>query len=102
MLVKNINNVFCKIVLGDVWKVRRKLIQCTFNQRILQNFVDIFQKHSLMLTKKLEKEIDGKEISINRYLSISTFGIIRGKWDCNETGYLNDFFIAMSFTMRSV
>ncbi|XP_051165324.1 cytochrome P450 4g15-like isoform X1 [Leptopilina boulardi] len=61
---------------ADIWRVHRKLIQPTFNQRILNSFVEIFQKNSVILNEEFEKIVNGEEFTILNYLSNTLLSII--------------------------
>ncbi|XP_043481287.1 uncharacterized protein LOC122510583 [Leptopilina heterotoma] len=68
---------FAKPWLGDglvtaeyeIWRKHRKIIQPTFNQKILQTFFSIFQKNSLLLIKELESKINGSEFEISPHIA---------------------------------
>ncbi|XP_063968942.1 cytochrome P450 4V2-like isoform X1 [Lytechinus pictus] len=46
---------------GQKWFHRRKLLTPTFHFSILQNFMDVFNEQSVILTKKIEKFADQSE-----------------------------------------
>ena len=50
-----------------------------FNPKILQSFVDIFEKHSMILSQELAKEVDGKEFDVFKHVSVCTLNTICGK-----------------------
>ncbi|XP_043481155.1 cytochrome P450 4C1-like isoform X2 [Leptopilina heterotoma] len=52
-----------------IWRNHRKMIQPTFNQKILQSFISIFQRNSILLTKTFEKEINGPEFEISPHVA---------------------------------
>ncbi|XP_012281037.1 cytochrome P450 4C1 [Orussus abietinus] len=58
------------------WRIHRKLIMPTFNQKILESFVDIFANQSMIMVREMEVEVDGKEFGIFKYVSLCTLDII--------------------------
>uniref|UniRef100_A0A146LUW8 Cytochrome P450 4g15 n=1 Tax=Lygus hesperus TaxID=30085 RepID=A0A146LUW8_LYGHE len=59
------------ITTGEKWKLHRKLIAPSFHLNILKSFLGVFNKNSLDVVKKLEKE-DGKEFDCHDYMSEAT------------------------------
>ncbi|KAF5304212.1 hypothetical protein FQR65_LT08019 [Abscondita terminalis] len=57
------------------WKIRRKSIMPTFNQKILDSFVPVFVEQSNILIERLEKEVGEKEFDIFFYMSRCTLDI---------------------------
>ncbi|KAH8416603.1 hypothetical protein KR222_010998 [Zaprionus bogoriensis] len=45
---------------GQKWHVRRKILTPTFHFKILEQFVDIFDRHSEVLVQRLQRHADGK------------------------------------------
>lgn len=63
------------------WRRNRKLIATTFNQRMLNSFMPIFEEQSLIFREKL-KEMEGKGIfDVNILLSRCHVDIICGNKD---------------------
>ncbi|RZB70358.1 p450 domain containing protein [Asbolus verrucosus] len=55
----------------EIWKFHRKAINHSFNENILNSYMEIFVKHAKILTNKLEKDfvgIRGSEIIGHRFL----------------------------------
>lgn len=50
-----------------------------FNQKILQSFVEIFEKHSMILVQELAKQVNGKEFDVFKHISVCTLNTICGK-----------------------
>lgn len=74
------------------WRVHRKLIMPTFNQRILSSFVEVFAIQSKIMVKQMEIELDGAEFDVFHYVSLCTLDIIcetamgvsvRAQTECN-------------------
>ncbi|XP_030752974.1 cytochrome P450 4C1-like isoform X3 [Sitophilus oryzae] len=57
------------------WKKHRKIIVPTFNQKILESFVEVFAEKSLILNEILDENV-GKELNILRVLSRCTLDIL--------------------------
>ncbi|CAH0548829.1 unnamed protein product [Brassicogethes aeneus] len=57
------------------WRKHRKLIRPTFNQRILDQFVEIFSEQCGVLMKCLGKEV-GKEVDLFHYLTKLTLDVL--------------------------
>ncbi|XP_031345339.1 cytochrome P450 4C1-like [Photinus pyralis] len=59
------------------WRSHRKTINPAFSQQILDSFVDIFVKHSQILVRKLEEEVDDqKTFDVHEHLSRCSLDII--------------------------
>ncbi|XP_033224632.1 cytochrome P450 4C1-like [Belonocnema kinseyi] len=58
------------------WRVHRRLIMPAFNQKILQSFIEIFEKHSMILVQELEKHVNGKEFDVFKHISVCTLNTI--------------------------
>jgi cytochrome P450 family 4 len=69
-----LNGLFCSE--GSVWKRHRKIVQSTFHNNVLRNFVDNFAKNSLILTERLETAADGQSFDIFRYIGDCTFDVL--------------------------
>ena len=50
-----------------------------FNPKILQSFIEIFEKHSTILTHELAAQVNGNEFDVFKYVSVCTFNIVCGK-----------------------
>ena len=59
--------------------MHRKLIQPTFNQKILQSFVETFQSQSIIFTKEIASNVDGKEFDVSEIVAFRTLNFICGK-----------------------
>ena len=76
--------VFLNFV-GEKWRNRRKILTPAFHFKILEDFIDVFVEQSLVLVKKLKREV-GNESGFNifPYVTLCTLDIICGKWfTCN-------------------
>lgn len=61
---------------GNVWRRHRKIVQSTFHNNVLKNFVDNFSKNSLILTERLKTVADGESFDIFRYIGDCTFDVL--------------------------
>jgi cytochrome P450 len=72
--------------VGEKWRSRRKILTPAFHFKILEDFIDVFLDQSLILVKKLKREI-GNESGFNifPYVTLCTLDIICGKsFICNS------------------
>jgi cytochrome P450 family 4 len=53
--------VFYKV---DIWRTRRKIINKSFNTKILNSYVDIFDKRARHLMRQFEEKCDGNYIDV--------------------------------------
>ena len=63
-----------------MWKVHRKLIQPTFNIKVLQSFFEIFRKHSEILIEEVMTKYRGNEFDVLEIMSDCTLNIICGNY----------------------
>lgn len=64
---------------GQKWFARRKVISSTFHFKILEQFVEVFDKHSEIFTKNLAK-LKGHEFDIFPLVALCALDIICGKF----------------------
>lgn len=65
---------------GKKWFARRKAITPTFHFKILDEFVEVFDKNSAILADKLKSKADGKTtINIMPEVCLAALDIIAGK-----------------------
>lgn len=68
-------NKFLCIVVGQKWRVHRKLIAPTFHLNVLKSFIDLFNANSRAVVEKMRKEGD-KEFDCHDYMSETTVEIL--------------------------
>jgi cytochrome P450 len=71
--------------VGEKWRSRRKILTPAFHFKILEDFIDVFQDQSLILVKKLKREV-GNESGFNifPYITLCALDIICGElFTCN-------------------
>jgi cytochrome P450 len=81
--------VVCLNSVGEKWRRRRKILTPAFHFKILEDFIDVFVDQSLILVKKLKREV-GNESGFNifPYVTLCTLDIICGKYfTCNARGF---------------
>ncbi|CAD7087170.1 unnamed protein product [Hermetia illucens] len=61
---------------GSKWHSRRKIITPAFHFKILEDFVEIFDRQSKILAKKLVKHADGKEFNIYPYVTLAALDVV--------------------------
>ncbi|CAL4117635.1 unnamed protein product, partial [Meganyctiphanes norvegica] len=61
---------------GTKWRSRRKLLTPTFHFKILEDFVEVFNRQSVKLVEKLHQESNGKPFDIFPYISRCALDII--------------------------
>lgn len=55
------------------------MIAPTFNQKVLDTFIPIFDKQSKILVKQLNKQIGSGEFEVHKYVSLCTLDMILGE-----------------------
>ena len=68
---------------GDKWRSRRKLLTPAFHFKILDNFVDVFNKQGRILCHLLDQQCQGGEsepISIHPLITRCSLDIICGSY----------------------
>ncbi|XP_025831452.1 cytochrome P450 4d2 isoform X2 [Agrilus planipennis] len=61
---------------GIHWKKHRKIITPAFHFKILENFIDVFEKNSNILIKTLENEVNSKSFDVYPYIKLMALDII--------------------------
>ena len=82
----------CKIlheIVGDKWKMRRRLLTPAFHFTILNVFIHVFNKQSRIMCQ-LFQENSAAEFDIIPYITNCTLDIICGKYNL---GFGNNFLI---------
>lgn len=65
---------------GSKWHKRRKIATPAFHFKILEQFIDTFERQSLILVKKLKEKADGSTaFDIFPYICLMALDIIAGK-----------------------
>lgn len=66
------------IATGKKWFARRKVITPTFHFKILEQFVEVFDKHSAIFVENLAK-FKGQELDVFPKITLCALDIISGK-----------------------
>uniref|UniRef100_A0A1A9WU68 Cytochrome P450 n=1 Tax=Glossina brevipalpis TaxID=37001 RepID=A0A1A9WU68_9MUSC len=61
---------------GRKWHSRRKILTPAFHFKILDDFIDVFNEQSLILTRKLEHEVGSEAFNIFPYVTLCTLDIV--------------------------
>ncbi|XP_023297259.2 cytochrome P450 4c3 [Lucilia cuprina] len=61
---------------GRKWHSRRKILTPAFHFKILEDFVDVFNEQSAILTNKLERELSSEAFNIFPYVTLCTLDIV--------------------------
>ncbi|XP_068216286.1 cytochrome P450 4C1-like isoform X1 [Palaemon carinicauda] len=61
---------------GPKWRSRRKLLTPAFHFKILEDFMEVFNKQSGIMVKKLEKKANGKDFDIFPDVTLCALDII--------------------------
>jgi len=73
-----LNYIYC-CCAGQKWKDHRKLITPTFNLKILEKFVDVFNSNVDIMIKQLSSHVNGSEFDICPYITMCALDNICGK-----------------------
>lgn len=77
---ENLFKFICRKEAGVEWKPIRKIMNTTFNSKILQSFVPIFNDKTKILLENLEKEVGECSFDVFKYTSNLTLDTICGEW----------------------
>lgn len=66
------------LISVHVWRPQRKLLNPTFNNKILLSFISIFNEKSQTLTKVLAKEVGKKAFDISKQFFACTLEMVCG------------------------
>ncbi|XP_069704241.1 cytochrome P450 4C1-like isoform X1 [Periplaneta americana] len=61
---------------GEKWKKHRKIITPTFHFKILEKYVDVFNKNGLILLERLSSHVNGAEFDVRNYIATYALDII--------------------------
>lgn len=64
---------------GKEWHCRRKILTPAFHFKILEKFIDVFNKNAHIFIKKLKNEVANPGFDVEPYVSHCTLDIICGK-----------------------
>uniref|UniRef100_W8BHT3 Cytochrome P450 4c3 n=1 Tax=Ceratitis capitata TaxID=7213 RepID=W8BHT3_CERCA len=61
---------------GRKWHSRRKILTPAFHFKILDDFIDVFNEESVVLARKLEREVGAEAFNIFPYVTLCTLDIV--------------------------
>ncbi|KAL9892775.1 cytochrome P450 4c3 [Glossina fuscipes] len=61
---------------GRKWHSRRKILTPAFHFKILDDFIDVFNEQSVILTRKLEHEVGSEAFNLFPYVTLCTLDIV--------------------------
>lgn len=70
---------FAKCLAGAFWKPIRKLLNPTFNLKILQSFVPIFNDKTNIMLENLDKEAGNPNFDLSQYMHACTLDMVCGE-----------------------
>lgn len=79
-LVISIKSLFNLSLAGAFWKPIRKLLNPSFNLKILQSFVPIFNDKTNIMLDNLEAEVGKKNFDVSQYMFACTLDMVCGEW----------------------
>jgi len=89
---------------GEKWKGRRKLLTPAFHFKILDDFIDIYNKQADVLVSKLEPFADtGREFNIRSKISLCTLDIIMESsmgWELAAQSNEEDSYVKSAFALE--
>lgn len=65
---------------GKKWHNRRKILTPAFHFKILEEFVDVFDKQSEVLVHSLKKQSNGQVFDIRNHVTLMALDIVCGKF----------------------
>lgn len=69
-----------KKILGKLWKAHRKMLTYVINQRILDNFIESFDRHSKYMVEKLKPLANGEIFDVFKIVESCTIDIVCGMY----------------------
>lgn len=66
--------------LAHIWRPQRKMLNSTFNVRILNSFIPIFNEKTAIMIENLKANIGGEAFDISKYMFACTLDMVCGKY----------------------
>jgi cytochrome P450 len=63
---------------GQRWATHRKLFTAAFHFKVVENFVDVFNRNGKILVEKLSSHVNGPEFDITPYITLCALDNISG------------------------
>jgi len=64
---------------GKHWATHRKLLTPAFHFKVLENFVDVFNRNGKILVEKLSSHVNGPEFDVTPYMTLCALDNISGE-----------------------
>jgi cytochrome P450 len=64
---------------GQQWAAHRKLLTPAFHFKVLENFVDVFNRNGKILVEKLSRRVNGPEFDVTPYMTLCALDNISGE-----------------------
>jgi cytochrome P450 len=68
---------------GQRWATHRKLLTPAFHFKVLENFVDVFNRNGKILVEKLSSHVNGREFDVTQYMTLCALDDISG--ECRDS-----------------
>lgn len=67
------------LFLVDLWKSHRRLLLPVFNNRMIEEYIEIFGKQGDILVKCLQDKVGKKQFNVYEYVTSCMLDIVFGK-----------------------
>jgi len=74
----NRSSLFC-CTAGQRWGTHRKLLTPAFHFKVLENFVDVFNRNGKILVEMLSRHVNGPEFDVTPYMNLFALDNISGE-----------------------
>jgi cytochrome P450 len=75
--LKSTRIYFC--CAGHHWATHRKLLTPAFHFKVLENFVDVFNRNGKILVDKLSNHVNGPEFDVTPYMTLCALDNMSGE-----------------------
>jgi cytochrome P450 len=72
------SSIYC-CSAGQRWATHRKLLTPAFHFKVLENFVDVFNRNGKILVEKLSSHVNGPEFDVTPYMTLCALDNISGE-----------------------
>jgi cytochrome P450 len=69
---------------GQHWATHRKLLTPAFHFKVLENFVDVFNRNGKILVEKLSSHVNGPKFDVTPYMTLCALDNISGECCVNR------------------
>lgn len=71
-----------------MYYLQRQILTPAFHFKILDDFIDVFNEQSAILTRKLERELGSESFNLFPYVTLCTLDIVCGMYRIHGHGSL--------------